>query len=202
MTEPPDIRELIDENVPPKEIEALRRVDALLRAVPAPPTNVPPTLTAAVTALTVPKTFWSRPRLAAAIALAAALSALFFGVGRWTAGSGVDPRLTVAMHATESARAAAAVIEVGERDEKSGNWELVLEVSGLPKLAGEGYYVLWLAKDGRYGATCGNFNVGEGTTRVRMTVSYDLSRYDAWVISEHSDEGEETPNLLTAQVRA
>jgi hypothetical protein len=201
VREPPDIRELVGDDVPAGELDALRRADALLRSVPAPPSQVPPRLTQAVTALTLPKPFWSRRRLVATVALAAALSALFFGVGRWTADGGVEPQLTVPLRGTESAPEATAVIEVGERDEKSGNWELVLEIEGLPKLPGERYYDLWLAKDGKYAATCGTFNVGEGTTRVRLTVSYELSAYDAWVISEYSPDGD-TPWLLTAKIRA
>jgi Anti-sigma-K factor rskA len=201
LKRPPDIRELVGDDVPEDELDALRRADALLRTVPPPPSQVPPRLTQAVTALALPASFWSRPRLAAAVALAAALSALFFGVGRWTAGSDVDPLLTVSLGATPSAPDAAAVVEVGERDEKSGNWELELEVTGLPKLPGNRAYVLWLEKDGEYAATCGTFNVGEGTTRVRMTVSYRLSDYDAWVISEH-DEDDDVPHLLRAKVRA
>jgi hypothetical protein len=200
LRRPPDIRELVGDDVPEDELDALRRADALLRTVPPPPSQVPPRLTQAVTALALPAPLWSRRRLAATVALAAALSALFFGVGRWTAGSDVDPLLTVSLGATQSAPDAAAVIEVGERDETSGNWELELEVTGLPKLPGNRYYALWLEKDGEYAATCGTFNVGEGTTRVRMTVSYRLSGYDAWVISEHDDDA--VPHLLRAKVRA
>jgi hypothetical protein len=200
VREPPDFRELVDDDLPDDELEKLRRADSLLRSVPGPPSQVPHRLTQAVTALTVATPFWSRRRLVAAVALAAALSALFFGVGRWTAGSDVDPRLTVSMQATRDAPEAAAVIEVGEGDEASGNWELELEVTGLPKLPGERYYALWLEKDGEYAATCGTFNVGEGTTTVRMTVSYRLSEYDAWVISEHDDDS--GPHLLRAKVRA
>jgi hypothetical protein len=200
LREPPDIRELVGDDIPAAELDALRRADALLRSVPAPPSQVPPRLTQAVATLTLPTPFWSRRRLAATVALAAALSALFFGVGRWTSGSAVDPLLTVPLGATQDAPDAAAVIEVGARDEKSGNWELELEVTGLPKLPDDRYYSLWLEKDGEYAATCGTFNVGEGTTTVRMTVSYRLSEYDAWVISEHDDDS--APHLLRAEVRA
>jgi hypothetical protein len=201
LRKPPHIRELVGDDVPEDELDALRRADALLRTIPPPPLQVPPRLTQAVAALTLPTPFWSRRRLAATVALAAALSALFFGVGRWTAGSDVDPLLTVPLGATEDAPDAAAVIEVGERDDKSGNWELELEVTGLPKLPAGRYYDLWLAKDGKYAVTCGSFNVGPETTRVRLTVSYELSEYDTWVISEYSREGA-TPWLLTAKVRA
>lgn len=198
MREPPDIRELIGDDVPDDQVDELRRVDRLLRSVPAPPHQVPPRLTQAVTSLTLPTPFWSRRRMALAVALAAALAAGFFGIGRLTSDPGVQARATVPLHATEAAPEAAAVVQVGERDEKSGNWELILEVTGLPKLPGERYYTLWLEKDGEYAATCGSFNVGEGTTTVRMTVSYRLSEFDAWVISEHGDEPE--PHLLRANV--
>jgi hypothetical protein len=131
--------------------------------------------------------------------MAAALAAGFFGIGRLTSDPGVEARATVPMQATEAAPEAAAVIQVGERDEKSGNWELILEVSGLPKLPEDRYYSLWLEKDGEYGAACGWFNVGEGRTTVRMTVSYRLSQFDAWVISEHDEDSK--PYLLRADVR-
>jgi Anti-sigma-K factor rskA, C-terminal len=198
LREPPDIRELIGDDAPDEQVDELRRVDRLLRSVPAPPHQVPPRLTQAVTSLTLPTPFWSRRRMALAVALAAALAAGFFGIGRLTSDPGVEARATVPLHPTQAAPEAAAVVQVGERDEKSGNWELILEVTGLPKLPGERYYTLWLEKDGEYAATCGSFNVGEGTTTVRMTVSYRLSQFDAWVISEHGDEPE--PHLLRANV--
>jgi hypothetical protein len=201
VREPPDIHELIGDDVPEEQLAELRRADSLLRAVPPPPSQVPPRLTQAVATLAAPTPFWSRRRMGAALALAAALSAVFFGIGRWSATDDVDPRATVPLQATQNAPQAAAVIEVGELDEKSGNWELELEVEGLPRLPGGRYYALWLEKDGEYAATCGTFNAGEGTTRVRMTVSYRLSDYDAWVISEH-DEDDSRPHLLRAEVRA
>jgi len=200
LRKPPDIRELIGDDVPDEQVDELRRVDRLLRSVPGPPPHVSPRLTQAVTSLTLPTPFWNRRRMALAVALAAALAAGFFGIGRLTSDPGVNARATVPLHATEAAPEAAAVVQVGERDEKSGNWELILEVTGLPKLSGERYYTLWLEKDGEYAATCGSFNVGEGTTTVRMTVSYRLSQFDAWVISEHGDDTEPEPNLLRADV--
>ena len=116
----------------------------------------------------------------------------------WAA-AGFDARLSVALEATENARDAAAVIRVGERDDATGNWQLELEVSGLPKLPPGGYYALWLAKDGEYAGTCGTFSVGDGETTVRMNVSYRLHDYDAWVITART-RGEDSPWLLTAKI--
>jgi len=199
VREPPDLRGLIGDDVPPEELERLRRADALLRAVPAPPHEVPHSLTASVERLPTERRGWTRRRISLALASAAALGALAFGLGRWTDSEGFDARLSVPLEATENARDAAAVIRVGERDDATGNWQLELEVSGLPKLRPGGYYALWLAKDGEYAGTCGTFSVGDGETIVRMNVSYRLRDYDAWVITARTG-GEDSPWLLTAKI--
>jgi hypothetical protein len=100
---------------------------------------------------------------------------------------------------TTSAPGAAAVVQVGERDESSGNVELLVDVSGLPELDPDDYYALWLERDGEWAATCGYFAVGEGETSVRMTVSYDFRDFDAWVISA-GDRSGDPPPLLTADI--
>jgi hypothetical protein len=180
-----DFGELVGD-MPDDERERLERTDALLRTVPAPPASVPRALSDAVLSIPREKHARGRRRIAVALAFAAAVAAALFGAGYW-AGSerGLDESYSVAMQATEDARGAAAVIRVGERDEETGNLELELDVSGLPRLPEGGYYALWLAKDGRYAATCGTFGVGEGETTVPMTVSYDFERYDEWVITAY-----------------
>lgn len=201
MRKSPDLRDLVGEDLPPEELERLRHADALLRRVPAPPAEIPSSLTRLVTELPLrARSPWTRRRTAAALALAAALAALMFGVGRWTAGDGFDVRYTVALAPTPDAPGASGLIRVGTRDDESGNWGLELDVSGLPRLPAGDYYTLWLAKDGRYAASCGNFSVGPGETEVRMTVSYKLAEYDAWIVSRHTEEGE-APWLLRATIR-
>ena len=203
--EPRDLRDLVGENVSAEERERLARIDALLRTVPPPP-EVPSSLTRAVAQVARPvESPWTRRRLAGSVALAAALAAVFFGLGtRVGGGDGFDERMRVSMQPLPAARGAAAEIRVGERD-ASGNWTIELDVSGLPKLPEGGSYVLWLAKDGEYGATCGYFTVGTGTTTVRMNAAYSLADYDAWVITAHlpnQPRGAETPWLLQASVNA
>jgi hypothetical protein len=167
--------------------------------VPAPPAEVPNSLTQSVSRLAEkPAATQSRRRLALAFALGAALAAASFGLGRWTNGDDFETRFTVAMQPTENAHDAAAVIRVGERDE-AGNWELELDVSGLPELPPGEYYDLWLAKDGEYAATCGIFSVAGGETTVQMNVSYRLADYDAWVITRRQADGD-PPWLLQAPV--
>ena len=198
MREPPDLRELVGGELPPDELARLERVDALLRQVPAPPHDVPASLTQAVAEVPLAHRPRSRRRVAVALAFATALAAAAFGIGHWMGGS-FDTDYSVELEPTASAPGAAAVVDVGPRDEDSGNVELLVNVSGLPKLGPDETYALWLEQDGEWVATCGYFSVGEGETTVRMTVSYDFRDFDAWVISD-GDRQASPPPLLQAEI--
>ena len=205
MNEPPDLRDLVGDDLPPAELARLEHVDALLRTVPPPPAEVPASLAASIGRITAVTPLWTRRRLAGALALAASLAALFFGIGSWTTGGGgFDARATVPLRATQDAAGASGLIRLGPRDEATGNWELEVVVSGLPTLPEGGYYVLWLAKNGKYAGTCGTFNVGAGTTRVRMSASYLLSEYDEWVVTAWlpGRDNSGAPRLLEAATEA
>jgi Anti-sigma-K factor rskA len=199
MREPPDLRELVGHDLPPEELERLREADSVLRRVPAPPHDVPTSLTQAVASVPLA----ARPerrirRLALGLAFAAVVAATAFGIGYWN-GSKFDVDYTVDMTPTSSAPGAEADVKVGHRDEESGNVELIVDVSGLPKLPEGEDYALWLERDGEWSATCGYFAVGEDTTTVRMTVSYDFLDFDAWIISAGIRDEEPTP-LLEAEI--
>ena len=203
MSERPDLRELVGDDVPAEELRQLGRVDTLLRTVPAPPAEVPATLTRAVRA-TAARSIWTRRRVAAVVALAAALSALSFGIGAWLGDgpAGFEARETIRMEATESAPAASGTIRLGAAED-DGNWTLELEAAGLPELPPGGYYVLWLAESGDYAGTCGTFRTGGGETTVRMNASYRLADYDEWVVTAvrpDAPEGAEEPWLLRAPI--
>jgi hypothetical protein len=198
MKEPMDLRELVGSDLPPEELEELSRVDAMLRSVPAPPHDVPASLTQAVAAVPLERRRPTRRRFAVAVAFAVLLAALAFGIGRWTADD-FTADYAVDFAPTAEAPGAAAIVEVGERDPDSGNVELVLEVSGLPKVADDEFYALWLERDGEWAATCGYFSVGDDETTVRMTVSYRFRDFDAWVISIGARD-EEPPPLLAAEI--
>ena len=199
MKEPVDLRELVGGDLPPDELEELSRVDRLLRSVPAPPHDVPATLTQAVAAVPLKRRPPTRRRYAVAVAFAALIAVAAFGLGRWTADE-FSAAYSVELQPTaDGPSAAAAVVEVGERDPDSGNVELVLEISGLPKNADDEFYALWLEKDGEWAATCGYFSVGEGETTVRMTVSYEFRDFDAWNISL-GVRPDEPPALLAAEI--
>jgi hypothetical protein len=194
VTEHPDFDELVGRELGHDERADLERVDSLLRAAGPPPAEIPSSLTRRVEQIGA-RPGWTRRRTALALALAATLAAVFFGVGRWTETHGVAYRAAIPMKAAASNPRAEGLIKVGERDAK-GNWKIRLEVKGLPPLSGDRYYVLWLAKDGEYAATCGGFNV-RGDTVVDMTASYRLSDYDEWVVSEARDNA---PWLLSARI--
>jgi hypothetical protein len=190
-----DFRDLVGDDLSPEERAKLERVDRMLRSVPAPPSEVPGSLDRAVDRIGLEHGEWTPRRLAAAVALAVSLAALFFGVGRWTTGGEPHYRASVQMKPAASNPRASALIKLGDRD-ANGNWKLKLQVDGLPELGGDGYYVLWLAKDGKYAATCGSFKA-RGETTIDLTVGYRLSEYDAWVISEGRDDA---PWLLSARI--
>ena len=200
MREPPDLRELVGSDLPPEELERLSRVDEVLRSVPAPPHDVPASLTQAVAEVPLAgRRGPRRRRVAVALAFAALLvAASFFALGHWS-GSRFVTDYSVELSPTASAPGSAALVRVGERDEDSRNVELLMDVSGLPRLDPGEDYALWLEKDGEWAATCGYFSVGEGTTTVRMTVSYEFRDFDAWVIST-GDRGDEPPPLLEAEI--
>ena len=190
-----DFRDLVGDELSQEERAKLERVDRLLRTVPAPPSDVPGSLDRAVNRIGTERGQWTPWRLVAAVTLAVTLAALFFGVGRWTTGGEPHYRASIQMTPAASNPRASALIKLGDRD-ANGNWKLKLQVDGLPELSGDGYYVLWLAKDGKYAATCGTFKA-RGDTTIDMTVSYRLSEYDAWVISEARDDA---PWLLSARI--
>jgi hypothetical protein len=200
VKEPPDLHELLGGDLPEDEVERLRGIDALLRSVPAPPHEIPLSLTHAVEQLAVQPARIPRRRMAVAIAFAVLVAALAFGVGRWSSDDeSFEEAWSAELVATEDGGDASAVVRVGERDEESGNMELVLDVSGLPPLEPDAFYALWLVEDGEWSATCGYFSVGEGETTVRMTVSYDIRRFEAWAVStgHPNDHG---PQLLRAEI--
>ncbi len=205
MADPRDVRELLGEEVEPAELERLRRVHELLLAA-GPPPELSPTLESA------PRvgagrnwgggfSWFARPRLAAAIALAVAVVAAAFGIG-YLAGhvshsAGFRAGHTVLMHGTAGAPNALASIEVGKRD-ANGNLPMILRVRGLPKAPG-GYYELFLTKNHRAIVTCGTFNAGKSVT-VRLSIPYSLEgrRYDGWVVTREIFRGPHPgPTVLT-----
>ncbi len=199
---PAELEALVGGGVPEEELAELARVDALMRAVPAPP-ELPDRLAVPAREQARPVRLWTPRRTLTAVAFAAAVAAVFFGLGAWTAGDRFEERYAVSMSGTFEAPAASAVVRVGGAD-ADGNRPIRLEAVGLEPLPEGGYYVLWLEKDGEYAGTCGTFAVAEGDTEAEWTVSYDLGDYDAWVVSARVPgvEASDAPRILEAEIKA
>jgi anti-sigma-K factor RskA len=188
---PPDLRELLGEDVPAAELKRLGRVHELLVRA-GPPPDLPGELTDAPdvggTVALLPKRHW-RPLAA----LAAALALAAFGAG-WLAASNRDSGgntfpavdFRVPMQGTAAAPNAVASIAVAERDE-AGNWPLAMAVRGLPELPDGQEYELWLTKGGKLAALCGTFRA-QANTVTYLNAPYRLRRYDGWVVTRAGAE--------------
>ena len=88
----------------------------------------------------------------------------------------------------QGAANAQAILRIAGKDD-SGNWPMELEVTGLPgQLHRASYYELWLTQGGKPVEPCGFFRVVNGsTTTVRMSVPYDFSKADGWVVTAQKD---------------
>jgi Anti-sigma-K factor rskA len=187
---PPDLRELVGDDVPAEELERLGKVhDLLVRAGPPPelPTELaqPPEAGSAVSLL--PRHRW---RTLAALAAALALAA--FGIG-WLAAAATDsdgeslPKVEfrVPMQGTAAAPHAVASIAVLELDE-AGNWPMAMTVRGLPRLQRGERYELWLTKNGKLIESCGTFHA-DGDTVVYLNAPFKL-RGKGWAVTREDSK--------------
>jgi hypothetical protein len=187
---PPDLRDLVGDDVPAEELERLGKVhDLLVRAGPPPelPTELaePPAQGGSVSLL--PRHRW---RTIAALAAALALAA--FGVGWLAAGAGDSggeslPKVEfrVPMQGTAAAPHAVASIAVLELDEAE-NWPMAMTVRGLPRLRKGERYELWLTKDGKLIESCGTFHA-EGDTTVYLNAPFKL-RGKGWAVTREGSK--------------
>jgi hypothetical protein len=194
VSEQPDFRELVGEELPPDEERRLRRAhELMLQAGPLP--ELPPGLATPSTERPRERRRESadgvgvfqllpRRRVGAALALAAAIALVAF-FGGYLAGyrhNGFTAQVTVPMHATAGA-SGAADIKVGKRDDH-GNWPLEVDLRGLPALKNGGYYEMYLTR-GKRRWTCGTFaSGGAKNVSVRLNVPYTLERGDGWIVTE------------------
>jgi hypothetical protein len=188
-----DFDELVGD-VQGDERERLLRVHDLLIAA-GPPADLPPSLAEPPgspgrrsVARAVPRGFYPRRRAVAGALIAAALALAAFAAG-FALGDRDESFAAVRTVALEGAgphNYSRGSLMLGERD-ASGNWPMLLRVSGLPKLESpRGYYEVRLMRDGRAIAPCGTFRVKtDGTTEVTLTAAYVLRRFDAWVVVMH-----------------
>jgi hypothetical protein len=183
------------EGLTPEEEAKLRRVHELLVQVGPPPDlspelELPPVPSEQADPPEVAYLLRRRRGLAAVLALAAALAAFVggyaFGHSKGKPAAFAASRV-VPMHAPQRA-GTHGVIRIA-RSDSVGNWPMLVEVSGLPQQANrQAYYELWLTHKGKPVAPCGSFRVHSKTTRVRLTVPYELKGYDGWVVTAQPAE--------------
>jgi hypothetical protein len=206
----PDLRELFGNDVSAQELAKLERVALRLHAA-GPLPEEPLALEWAVMRVARPSRPRHRLRLrlsvaAASTAVAAAVVGVLFS-GGGLPGGGAEPAFAQAftLQPTKAAKDAWGTVRVTATEPESGNYTIELEVGGLPHLTGKDYYLLGLGKDGQYEEFCGTFNVGEGTTIIRMVAAYRVADFDEWIVSEalpHSPSAAMPPRLLGAPIDA
>jgi hypothetical protein len=168
--------DLVGEIEDPRERDRLRRVHQLLLSVDAPPELSAPPSVAPVAAL-------PRRHGRALALLAAALAAAAFGAGYLVGGRDATPERLITMSGVGAERDATASIELLAED-GAENWPMNVLVRGLePSRDRDDFYELRLTRDGKPVASCGRFLVGDGLTRVTLTVPYALRSYDGWIVT-------------------
>ena len=199
MSDTPDFRELVGDDLPKEERARLERVHELLVAA-GPPPELPPALAEPrLRRAEATVSFLPRRRIGVALGLAAAIALIaFFGgflAGR-TKGPHFATTFTVEMHGTSAAPDASAMVNIGKLD-RSGNWPLEVVVRGLSRAPGGGYYQMYLTHHHRPAASCGTFEVSSGTTKIRLNAPYDLREYDGWVVTREQPKTHARVTVLT-----
>ncbi len=203
MTQPPDFRELVGDDMDEQERARLERVHQML-VFAGPPPELPPALLEPDAEPTGHhQEGLPRRRVGALLALAAAI-ALVALVGGYAFGSrngdDFNARGSVEMHGTKAAPRASATLDVGDLD-NGGNWPLRLVVHNLPQLPRNAYYEMFLTRNGKPTASCGTFGSNGKTVTVRLNAPYSFRRYTGWVVTRHVRGNPAQPVVLaTAKV--
>jgi hypothetical protein len=208
MSDRPDLRDLLPDDVGPDELARLERVHRLLLQSEAPPElsgalAEGPAGGAATDARILP--FARRTRrllVAAATVAAAALFGFGFLSGSLVGDDGFEATYgPVAMVGSGPTRAAGARIWVGKRD-AARNWPSRMEVEGLPPLDKGEHYTLYLTDraTGERLLLCSAFTVHDGTTTVTFNFPGPF-RDKGWVIVAEKNgepgDGKAVPVLWT-----
>jgi hypothetical protein len=198
----PDFQDLVGNELEPGQRERLERVHDMLIAAGPPPElpqqlSEPPRPEGKLVEL-------ARRRLRTSLVLAAALVIATFAVGYLLGAHGEDTS-SESFTAVKTAVLGKspdrhAVVQIGQADE-NGNRPMIVNVDGLDRLSGGDYYTLFMTRNGKPIVTCGTFNVGEnGVTTVRLSVAYDVDRFDGLMLAKYSREERENTPLLSAKL--
>jgi hypothetical protein len=181
VSDKPDFRELVEDDLPEEERARLERVHELLVAA-GPPPELPPGFVLGI---------------AAAVGVAAFL-------GGFLSGRAKEPFsevFKVQMQGTAQAANASATINVGKADE-AGNWPLKVVVHGLKPLPKGQYYEMFLTTGHQAAASCGTFRVTSTGDTVRLNAPYNLRRFDGWIVTRERPGSGTHPVVLETTKRA
>jgi hypothetical protein len=198
VSDKPDFRELVGDDLPEEERARLERVHELLVAA-GPPPELPP-------ALVEPDLdqrdenveFLPRRRAGFVLGIAAVVGVAAF-LGGFVSGRAKDPFpevFKVQMQGTAQAANASATINVGKADE-AGNWPLKIVVHGLKPLPKGQYYEMFLTSGHQAAASCGTFRVAQSGDTVRLNAPYNLRRFDGWIVTLERPGSGKHPVVLT-----
>ena len=120
-------------------------------------------------------------------AAAALLLAALLGVGILRAVS-EDPSTGVPLAATAQAPEAGGQVRVEEVGE---NFQVKLEVWGMPELEEDEYYEMWYYAEDGGRISCGTFRAGpDGRTTVNLTAPVSASDYPEIEVTRETDDGD------------
>jgi hypothetical protein len=183
----PHFDDLIEPDVSDPERSRLEQVHELLVAA-GPPPELSPRLEAGPTlAMTLSRPAKPRGRRVALLAATLAILAVAFVLGyvAGNRGGGLASARTMQLSGTHAAPTALAALKIMPAD-TSGNWPMRLTATGLPKLGHDGYYEVFLVRNGKIYAPCGAF-VSKGSARgidVTLNAPYKLQPHDTWVVTK------------------
>jgi hypothetical protein len=200
VTEPPDFRNLVGDDLPAEERERLARVHELLVQA-GPPPELPPSLSGAPdTEPVVEHPSWVlRRRVGAGFALAAAIALVAF-LGGYVAGyQRTDEDFDAGRNIVLQRGQMRVVVRFAPPD-ANGNRRMLVRAQQLPRSQKGDYYILLMTKTGsKRTVECGTFKVGSSPlTTVRFTVGYELERYDGLRLEKYQHAGHKVLPVLPA----
>ncbi len=201
MSDAPDFRDLVGEDLPPEEAQRLERVHEMLVAA-GPPPELPPHLQEPVEPERKRDNVSYLPRrrtglllgIAAAIALTAFLGGFISGERH---GSPFNEVAQVPMHGTTAGSKASALLYVGKRD-SAGNWPLKVDVKNLAALPKGEYYEMFISRGANpRAASCGTFRAAGKTDGLRLNAPFSLRGVTGWVVTLERPGSGKHPIVLT-----
>jgi hypothetical protein len=201
VTGPPELHDLVGDDLPANERARLARVHELLVAA-GPPPELPPSLAEAPGPAAWSPSWLPRRRLGAAFALAAAIALVAF-VGGYIAGSertgdNFDAARNIVLRGAGQTR----VIVRFAPEDANGNRRMLVSAERLPRTPKNNYYILFMTKKGKPIAQCGTFKVGSGPlTTVRFTIGYEVKEFDGLQLSEYRHSDHKVRPLLSAKLK-